>query len=195
MPTVCTTRALVVQAGFGWASSSEDVGIEDWGFQHPMQAIICSDNAVALVAAYEDSAGSPLPIVGDEKLVHSFEVGVSSESRARVIPYMLSASLGIPHSSVSVEITPAWLVARAPDPELPGKFYYIWDSDSNPLNDLPVASGIDELRQRCADFGLRIIGSPSAAVLDGTLRPLLQDAGYDLGRGSGVPLGMVRFHL
>lgn len=162
-----------------------------------MQALICSDNAAALAAdgANDDSGGLSLPTVGDEKLVHNFEVAVSSESTARIIPYQLSASLGILHSSVAVEITPAWLVARASDPGIPNKFYYIWDSDSNPLNDLPAASGIDELRQRCADFGLNIIGSPSTAVLDGTLRPLLQSARYDLRRPSGVPLGMVRFQL
>ena len=28
-------------AGFGWARSEADVGVEDWGFQHPMQALIC----------------------------------------------------------------------------------------------------------------------------------------------------------
>merc|ERR1719473_1634587 len=31
-------------AGFGWGRSTQDAGIEDWGFQHPNQAIICSDN-------------------------------------------------------------------------------------------------------------------------------------------------------
>jgi hypothetical protein len=83
-------------------------------------------------------------------------------------------------------------VARVPNPAVEDKWYYVWDSDSNPLNDLPTATGVDELRQRCADFGLQILGLPPAAVVDGTLRPLLQDAGYDLQRGAGVPLGMVR---
>ena len=90
---------------------------------------------------------------------------------------------------VGVEISTAVLVARAPQPGGSG-YYYIWDADDNPLNDLPTVTGIDQLRQRCEDFGLRILRLPGASVVDSVLRPLLQDAGYDLSRGSGVPLGM-----
>eukprot|EP01043_Picozoa_sp_COSAG02_P063243 COSAG02_NODE_8913_length_2402_cov_3.046461_3_plen_117_part_01 len=117
-----------------------------------MQALICSDNAAALAvdSTNDDTEAPPLPSVGDEKIVHTFEVGVPSESTARIIPFQLSEALGIPHYEIAVEISPAWLVARASSPEIDSKFYYIWDSDSNPLNDLPVATGIDELRQRCA---------------------------------------------
>ena len=88
---------------------------------------------------------------------------------------------------VGVEISTAVLVARAPQPGGSG-YYYIWDADDNPLNDLPTVTGIDQLRQRCEDFGLRILRLPAASVVDSVLRPLLQDAGYDLSRGSGVPL-------
>jgi hypothetical protein len=32
-------------AGLGWGASKSDVGVEDWGFMHPTQALICSDNS------------------------------------------------------------------------------------------------------------------------------------------------------
>ena len=32
-------------AGFGWGRSNAAPGIEDWGFQHGQQVLVCSDNA------------------------------------------------------------------------------------------------------------------------------------------------------
>ena len=34
----CLPRAV---RSLGWGRSETDVGIEDWGFQHPFQALIC----------------------------------------------------------------------------------------------------------------------------------------------------------
>jgi hypothetical protein len=44
--TVCVLRVFVVSLPrtvrrLGWGRSEIDVGIEDWGFQHPFQALIC----------------------------------------------------------------------------------------------------------------------------------------------------------
>ena len=60
-----------------------------------------------------DDTGSvlTLPRAGDEKLVHSFEVGLPSASAARILPFQLSAVLGIPRSAIAVvraSITTRW---------------------------------------------------------------------------------------
>jgi hypothetical protein len=68
--------------------------------------------------------------------------------------------------------------------------YYVLDSDSNPKNNIAPMKGIDELRQRCADFGLRAIRLTSAKQVHTILRPMLLKAGYNLRRPSGVPLGI-----
>ena len=79
------------------------------------------------------------------------------------------------------------LTATASDTD--GNHYYVYDSDDNPKNDIPTMKGIDDLRQRCADFGLRAVRVTSAKQIDEVIRPMLQKAGYNLRRGSGVPLG------
>lgn len=72
-----------------------------------------------------------------------------------------------------------------------GVNYFVWDDDRNTQNDLQTSlSGIDELRECCAEFGLSAVRITDAEQVDGVLRPLLQDSGYDLSRGSGVALGM-----
>ena len=50
--------------------------------------------------------------------------------------------------------------------------------------------GIITLRERCAELNLFPVRITSAAQIDDELRPMLQKAGYDLSRGSGVPLAM-----
>eukprot|EP01052_Picozoa_sp_SAG31_P045816 SAG31_NODE_8522_length_1437_cov_0.928251_2_plen_186_part_00 len=85
--------------------------------------------------------------------------------------------------------TASWTITAVAEDADSARYYAI-DSDTNKLNDLPPLAGIDELRQRCADFGLQAVRVTSAAQVDEVLRPMLQEAGYDLSRGSGVPLGM-----
>eukprot|EP01043_Picozoa_sp_COSAG02_P063242 COSAG02_NODE_8913_length_2402_cov_3.046461_2_plen_129_part_00 len=65
------------------------------------------------------------------------------------------------------------------------------DNNDDPLDDLPpMDRGIITLRERCAELNLLPVRITSAAQIDNELRPMLQKAGYDLNRGSGVPLAM-----
>ena len=131
-------------AGFGWAASETDVGVEDWGFQHPMQALICSDQP-------------PAPLVPP------------------------AAVAQCPPGRTEIEN------GRCVD----GVMYRVWDDNDDPLDDLaPMEQGILTLRERCAELSLQAVRITSAAVIDDILRPMLQKAGYDLSRGSGVPLAM-----
>eukprot|EP01050_Picozoa_sp_SAG11_P004307 SAG11_NODE_272_length_11319_cov_9.730481_5_plen_600_part_00 len=172
-------------AGFGWGRSTEDVGIEDWGFQHPMQALICSDNANSRsLRGVTQSSAVP---VGSHVSRMSFEAAVTSVTARTAIVQTL-ASIGLPESSISINDLRTEVITAAARGG--SSRYYVLDSDSNPVNDLPPMAGIFELRQRCADFGLQPVRITSAEQVDGVLRPMLQSAGYDLGRGSGVPLAL-----
>eukprot|EP01052_Picozoa_sp_SAG31_P018997 SAG31_NODE_1367_length_8615_cov_12.875763_14_plen_175_part_00 len=109
---------------------------------------------------------------------------------AQALPGQLAARLeGIDAAAVDLSVTSAIITAQAADPAGRGHFY-VWDSDSNTLNDLPSMGGIDVLREQCAAFGLHLLHLPPASTVHGVLRPMLQTAGYDLSRASGVPLAM-----
>jgi hypothetical protein len=71
-----------------------------------------------------------------------------------------------------------------------GVVYYVWDNDTSTVNDLPPIPDIHTLRSQCAALGLRPVRVDSAQQIYDVLRPMLQRAGYDLRRNSGVPLAM-----
>ena len=75
----------------------------------------------------------------------------------------------------------------APDPS--GEQYILWDDNDNPNDDLAGIANIDDLNAACESLGGRPVQVHSADQVHNILRPLLVDAGYDLSRGSGVPLG------
>ena len=72
-----------------------------------------------------------------------------------------------------------------------GVLYQLWDNDADTTNDLAGINSIEALRCRCRSLGLTAVRLQSAAQVHDVLRPLVQQAGYDLtvARGAGVPLG------
>ena len=111
---------------------------------------------------------------------------VSAASLASALSFGSGGSVGPHIGALSTRRALIRAVASAAD----GTRYFVWDDDDNPLNNIGGLSGIDGLRSACAEFGLRAVRITSAETVDLTLRPLLQNAGYDLSRGSGVPLAM-----
>lgn len=100
---------------------------------------------------------------------------------------MMASALNVP-STGPLNTERAVIMASK---EHDGVNYFVWDDDRNSQNDLQTKlSGIDNLRECCAEFGLSAVRITDAEQVDGVLRPLLQDGGYDLSRGSGVALGM-----
>ena len=131
-------------------------------------------------------AVAPPPAVGTEMAVAkvTFAVGATAPP---VTPAALASALNVP-STGPVSTARAVITGAA---QRDGVHYFVWDDDHNTQNNLKTQlSGIDELRECCAEFGLRAVRITDAEQVDGTLRPLLQAAGYDLSRGSGVALGM-----
>ena len=70
-----------------------------------------------------------------------------------------------------------------------GVVYRVWDNDGDTTNDLAGVDSIDAMRRQCLLLGLRPVRLQSAAQVHTVLRPLVQQAGYNLTRASGVPLG------
>ena len=154
-------------AGFGWGRTEADVGIEDWGFHHPMQAVLCSD---------QDAGGHPA--MGGGFCAAASTAGGWTDER---VGFDTTTPPG--RCGPAVEVGDGSSRIRT--------LYRVWDDNDDPLDDLPpMEQGIATMRERCAEMGLELVRITSAAQIDDELRPMLQKAGYDLSRGSGVPLAM-----
>ena len=93
-------------AGLGWARSTADVGIEDWGFQHPMQALVCSNNGVSASSPTWPRVPRGAVSVGAQRTVASFEVGVASQAAAAAIPAQLARAFSVPQQAVNPPDSP-----------------------------------------------------------------------------------------
>jgi len=129
-------------AGFGWGKDDWNVGSEDWGFQHDLQALICSDN---------------------------------------VIPRKTALCEGV-HDTVQIRTDFTTVTCYA------GVAYAVYDTDTNRGNTFKVKN-IHDLRKRCASLGLEPVRITAPNQVYNYLRPLVQDTGYNLKLGRGIPLG------
>jgi hypothetical protein len=150
-----------------------------------MQALICSTNSG--VTTKQLKQADPELHKGSRAVVASFIVAFPS-SVGTISLNKRHLEQTIQHAAVSVKLSQQLLVGNATDSD--GNRYWILDTDTNPANNLPQLSGIDDLRLACAVFGLRPVRVRSAEQVHTVLRPMLQRAGYNLRRKSGIPLAM-----
>ena len=156
-------------AGFGWGRSNAAPGIEDWGFQHGQQVLVCSDNAPEPV---KDCNG----VLGGGKKID--RCGVCGGTGKSCPPALCTGKTG------SQKVKMAGGKAVTVDC-VDGSAYYIWDNDNNRGNDIPrMTQGILTMRERCAAKGLKALRILNYKQVD-SLRVLLQRKGYNLRRGSG----------
>jgi len=128
-------------AGFGWGKSETNVGPEDWGFQHQLQTLICSDN---------------------------------------LVPKKQPICEGI-YNHMQVKTDFATVTCYG------GVAYAVYDTDTNRGNTFQVKD-IHDLRERCAGLGLEAVRMNSPYQVHNFLRPLVQNIGYNLRKGVGIPL-------
>jgi len=69
-----------------------------------------------------------------------------------------------------------------------GVAYAVYDTDKNRGNAFKVKD-LNDLRKRCASLGLKAVRIRSAMQVHRYLRPLVQNTGYNLKLGRGIPLG------
>jgi len=146
----------------------------------------CPPASASAGAGFSYDVGTELAVAKVTVALPGGGGSVSAASLASALSFGSGGSVGPHIGALSTRRALIRAVASAAD----GTRYFVWDDDDNPLNNIGGLSGIDGLRSACAEFGLRAVRITSAETVDLTLRPLLQNAGYDLSRGSGVPLAM-----